>query len=109
MLRTSESLRPPSDDVAERLAGNELHDEEIHSALAVEIVDRGDVRVVEFREGKRFLPEAPARILVTQAPGRQHLQRDVTIEPLVVRAIDDAHSAGTDAFEKPVVPECLAD
>ncbi len=36
-------------DIAERLPLDELHDEEIAAVLLVEIVDGGDVRVVEPR------------------------------------------------------------
>jgi len=83
----------------EPLAGNEFHDEEIDSCLGVGVVNRRDVRMIEFGKGERFVLETPARIFVGQAPERQHLQRDVPIETLVVRAIHVAHAPGTDPLQ----------
>jgi hypothetical protein len=57
----------------EPLAGNEFHDEEINSCLGVEVMNRRDIRMVEFGKGERFFLETPARIFVGKAPGRQHL------------------------------------
>ena len=47
-----------------------------------------DVRVIEPGERERFLTKTSARALVTEEVGRQHLDRDLAIEPLVVCEID---------------------
>ncbi len=39
--------------------------------------------------------------------GRQDFQGDITIQPLIVRAIDHSHPARTDLLENPVMAENL--
>jgi hypothetical protein len=77
------------------LAFHQLHDEGAHITRFFETVDVGDVRVVQGREGLGFACETcdPVGIVPKVA---QHLDRNVSIEPGVARAIDLAHAARAD-------------
>ncbi len=63
------------------------------AVVIFESVNLRDVRMVERREHLRFALEArePVRVLCERS--RQHLQRDVAVEPGVAGTIDLAHSA----------------
>ena len=92
-----------------RGAGDELHDQEVDTFLRIEVVDCGDVRVVQFREGEGFFPKTFAGGFVSEDSGRQNFQRDVAVKPFVMGAIDDAHPPGADFFEDKVAADGLAD
>src|ERR1700720_1984177 len=65
--------------------------------------------MVQLGETERFFSKAPAGGFVSNGPWRQNLQRNVAIQLFVMRAIDNAHSAGTELFKNAVVPEHLTD
>ena len=71
------------DALGDTHAGDVLHHKKINAILDVEVMDRGDVGVIDSRECQRFFPEALARCLVGKSAGGQHLDRDIAIEPLV--------------------------
>src|SRR3989442_6299022 len=52
--------------------------------------------MVEARERERFAAEALARLAVLTRRGRQHLDRDLAVQPRVAGAIDLAHSPRTE-------------
>ena len=56
----------------------------------------------------RLLAEALARGFIGERPGRQHLQRDFTIELRVARAVYLAHPPRTEGGEDFVAPETIA-
>ena len=53
--------------------------------------------------------KAAPRAIVGEQPRRQHLERDVAIELLVVRAVDDAHAAGANFLQDAEVRQRLLD
>jgi hypothetical protein len=59
-----------------------------------DIVNLTDVRVIQGRHGLRFLLEATHAIGVCRERLGKHLDRDVTTQTRVARAIHLAHSAG---------------
>ena len=61
--------RPFGDALDSVGPGDVFHDEEIHTVGAVEVVNGGDVGVVQAGQRLRFAPESPPRCLVTQRPG----------------------------------------
>ena len=97
--RRSPAPRPPAahriapDAIGQRLAFEELEDEVVEIAVASDVVDRADVRIVERGDGARFLFEAPARFRVRRERAGQHLHRHGPIEPRITGAIDLAHAA----------------
>ena len=101
--------RAAGDVLRQRLAGHVLHDQEVDPVAAVEIVHRGDVRVVQPGQRLRFTPEPPPCRLVGQHARWQHLEGDVAIEMLVAGAVDLAHPAFAELLDDPVVREGAAD
>jgi len=100
--------RAGSETVAERLAGNEFHDEEIGAALGIEIVDGSDVGMIELREGASFVVEAMARGIVGDGAGMQELDGNVTVEVRIASEVDDTHAATTYFAFNAVVTELEA-
>ena len=80
----------------QRLALDELRDDEGPAVELAEVVDDHDVRVVQTRRGPRFLVEAAQPIAVGGELRRQELERHGPIELGVVREIDLAHPAGAE-------------
>ena len=87
-----------------------LHDEEQLFAIAADVVNRRDVRVLEARHRLGLVAEPLNQALVSIAdlsvlqrqpkPRIQELQRDLAIELGVMSGIHDPHPAGTDqAFD----------
>jgi hypothetical protein len=88
--RLVELDRPARDPRAEVFAIDELHDQR---ALIVEAVDLRDARVVECRERPRFALEAREPLRVGRERLWQDLQRDLTPQRRIARAIDLTHAA----------------
>ena len=85
--------RATGNELRQRVARDELHDQEVEPVAAVEIVNRGDVRVIQPGQRLRFASEpAPCR-LVGQHARWQYFEGDVAIEVLVASAVDLAHAA----------------
>jgi hypothetical protein len=97
--------RPALHHVVEVAAGNVLHHEHVHLAEGVEVVDGGDVRVIQLRKGERFLPEPPARLLIRDRRAREHLDGNITFEMFVAGAVDHPHSARVYLFDDAVVSQ----
>ena len=68
-----------------------------------------DVRILERRRGPGFLHEAAASLGLGDPLGREDLERDLAIEALVSRAVDDLELAAAELLEHRVVRECLPD
>jgi hypothetical protein len=86
-----------------------LRRQQVDPVAAVEVVHRGDVRVVQSGQRLRFTPEPPPCRLVGEHPCWQHLEGDVAIEVLIADAVDLAHPARAKPFEDSVVREGAAD
>ncbi len=83
---------PGSEPVTQAGALHQLH-REVHAAVGLsDVVDRGDVGVVDHRSRPRLADEPASPLLVPRHGLRQDLQRDLTAEPRVLGAVDDAHS-----------------
>jgi hypothetical protein len=89
----------------DRSPGHELHHEEIDAVIRVEVVNGRDVGMIEPRQRQRFLLESGAAFVVGEAAVRQQLECDVAIETLVARPVHDAHPAGADSLQDPVVAQ----
>ena len=79
----------------EGLALDELHHQEILAALLADVEERGDRRMIE--AGERAC--LAAVISACERADRQQLERDLALEPLVGRAIDDPHAAFADLLQ----------
>jgi hypothetical protein len=88
---------------------NEFHDEEVRLVLAVEVMDRGDVRVGQAREGVRLLAKPQAGFLVSEGAFGQDLQGHVAVELLIPGAEDLAHPAGPQRLDDSILSKRAAD
>jgi hypothetical protein len=77
----------------ERLALEELHDEERPALLLANVVERTDVRVFQLREHARLALEALAQSGIGDVRG-QDLDGDGSIQARVPRLVDLTHAAG---------------
>jgi hypothetical protein len=93
----------------ERLALDQLHDDEVHPAVLGVLVHHADVRVVDARRGHRFAQELAASLGVRERALGEELERHFALQPLVARAVDHAHAAGAEPFEDLVMGEPGAD
>ena len=78
----------------QRLALDQLHHQVVGRALAADVEQRADVRVVEAGDGLRLALEAGPDLLVGRQVLRQHLDRDLAAKAGVLRAVHLAHAAG---------------
>src|SRR6185503_4633301 len=67
------------------------------AALLAQLEDREDVRVLQARGGLGLDLEALPALGVERPFDRQGLDRDLALEPLVVRPVHHAHAAPPDA------------
>jgi hypothetical protein len=97
------------DQVAERLAFEQLHGDELRALELVDLVDGADVRVVQRRRRARFTQKPTDRLLVADPVRGQELERDRARELGVFRFVHDAHAAGTERFEHTIMGDDFAD
>jgi hypothetical protein len=90
-------------------AGDVFGDEVSDAVVGVEIIDGGDVGMIEAGESERLVTQAVARGLVGQRLGGEDLDRDLAVEVLVARAEDLAHAAGADLLLQTIVAEHRGD
>jgi hypothetical protein len=94
--------------VAQRLATYVLHDDERRPVLLADVVDSGDVRVIEGGRQHRLLLESLPPLLVPRDLGGEELDRHLPVEPHVGRQIDRPHPALADLLVDAVVTEFLS-
>jgi len=89
----------------QRRPGDVLHHQVVDAVLAVEIVDRADVRVVQPCQGQRLFAKAHAGRFAVEGAAGEDLQRHVPLEPLVTGPVHDTHPARTNLLDQAVVSE----
>ena len=87
----------------ERDALNQLEDQKRAAVCFADVVDRANVGMAEGRGGARFAFEPGPAVAVAE-PVLQDLDRDLTPEATVARAINLAHSAFAERRENLVGP-----
>ena len=93
--------------VGERLALDELEDQEPDAVGLLEAVDRADVRMIQRGEHARLALEAREPVGVARERARQDLDRDVAPELRVARAVHLAHAAGAEQRLQVIAAERL--
>ena len=92
--------RAPRNPLRQRLAFQELHDEEQPAANAgrefTDVVERADVRMLELRDVARFAFESLAPRGIVSQRRRHHLDRHGAIEARIRGSIDLPHAALAD-------------
>ena len=88
--------RAAREPLAQRLALDELRDEEPRAVVIADLVDGEDVRMIERRSGARFVQEAahPLRIAGELRP--QHLERDRPSQRRIDGLVDLTHPAAAE-------------
>src|SRR6516162_4727296 len=94
--RLVEWNRPSRDPLVEVLAVDEFEHEELRAVGFIETVDRTNVRVIEGGEDVCFATEAGDTLGIAREARGQDLQRDVTSELDIFRAIHLPHAACTE-------------
>ena len=90
---------PAGERRAERLPLEKLLDDIGRAVVAPDVVDRGDVGVVEDPGRLGLLLEAAQAVRVLREGGGQDLDGDVAREARILRPIDLAHASGADLAE----------
>ena len=104
---SSQRKRPACDEVRERRPIDQLQDERLLAVRFLEPVDRRDVRMIQRREHLRFALEARQAIGIEREQFGQDLQRNVTIQLRVARAVHLAHGAGAEQRDDLVRPDAM--
>src|ERR1700722_9839452 len=65
--------------------------------------------MTQLGERQRLFAELPSRRFICQQSGRQHFERYIAVQLLIVRTIDHSHTACTDLFDDAVVAKNVAD
>jgi len=94
---------------SQRLAFEQLRDRVGDAFLGAEIPDLEDVGVGELGDRLGLGLESRETVASLGHILRQHLDRHVAIEPLVVRAVHHSHAAGADLLADTVVGERATD
>ena len=102
--------RLPFDEVAQRHAFEQLHDDErLAPVVLVDVVDGADVRMIQRGGGPRFAVESLQRVRLGDERLGQELQGNHPREPRVLGLEHDAHAAAAQSLENPVMGDGLAD
>ena len=98
------------EEVAERLALDVLHDDEVRAVVLAVVVDADDVGVVEHRRVLRLTAEPLDEARIARELGEQHLDRDESIELLIASEEDIRHATARDRpFDRVSVREDVGD
>jgi hypothetical protein len=90
---------PAAGELRERGAVNVLHDQVWPAPELARLVQRDDVGVIQPGDDPGLPREACPVLIVRPEVGRQALERDVAIEPGVVRQLHLTHAAGAQRSE----------
>ena len=93
------------EELAQRPAVDELHDDEGRLGILADLVDRDDRGVVQGRGRPRLRLEAGEPLGVERELAREGLDRDVAPEARVPGPVDLPHPAGAQAVHDLVLPE----
>src|ERR1043166_4152783 len=88
---------------AQRDAIDELHGNEVHAVTLTNLVNMGDVRMIERSSGFCLLHKPSHPILIRSKLGRPNLERDFPIERGIVRQIYFAHPTFSDLGDDAVM------
>jgi len=100
--------RPARDAIRERLAFDELHHERGRATAVFNVIDGGDVRVIERGKHLRFAREPRKAIRIAGQRRRQNLDGDIAAKFRITRAIHLSHPAGAEGGEDLIRPESSA-
>ena len=91
--------RPARESLRQRLAFDELQDQEALALGLFQAVDRGDVRVIERCQQLRFALEPGEPLGIRREGFGQHFDGHLAVEPKVLGTVDFAHPARTELLD----------
>jgi hypothetical protein len=94
--RNPPATRRSGNELLDCRAVNEFHDQRLRIAIVLEAVQRRDIRMIQRGQQARLALESLNRLGVGSAGLRQNLERDLTFEFRIARAIDLAHATHAD-------------
>ena len=97
--------RPPRDSGRNGLAVDVFHDDELKTVAFTDVVNSGDIRMIQRGRRAGFTLEALHPIRVPCQVPRENLERDGPIEPRVAREINLTHAAGAKQGHDLIVAE----
>ena len=87
---------PPRQSHSQAFALEQLDDGDRLAVDDGQLVNRHHVLVRERRDGARLMLESSPHFGIAREMSGEHLERDVTAQPGIVRTVDFSHTAGTD-------------
>ena len=108
VLELELARRRLAQDPAQVLAVHVLHREEVLAVLEADVVDGGDVRVIERRDEARLVEQHPDEALVRGLVPEDALQRDElreSADPVDAREEQLRHPAGAQRSDQHVPPQ----
>ncbi len=93
------------DGAGQIVSRNQLQDQKVGPLALVQIVNGGDVGVVQSGQDLRFAPEPGDALRVLRHGFRQHLDGDFAAQLGIERPVDFAHTSGPDLLEDAIVGE----
>ena len=95
--------------VPERLTSHQFHGDKGRIFLEVQLVDRGDVRVVQTGGRLRLFPQPRPRVAIDRRTLGKEFQRDLAMQDEVLGAIYRPHSAFSELSHNTVMRNGLSD
>ena len=99
----SNSIGAAADQVLERGAVEELHDEEGAALFFADVVDGADVGMIEGGRSFGFAAKTLERLAVLREIFGQELECDKATKARVLSLVDHAHTAAAELFDDPVM------
>ncbi len=91
-----ERQRAPAQAIGERLAVEELHNQEVGAVLRTDVVQMTDVRMIQRGNGTSFAFETLLEFRIGGKMSGENLDGDCAIKARVFRPVHLAHSAGAE-------------
>lgn len=88
---------------------DKLHDEKVEAVVGIEVVNRGDVGMIELGESQGFVAKFSAGAIVGNGAGKENLEGNYTVEVFILGAVNDTHPAAADSLDDSVVAQGPAD
>lgn len=85
------------------IPGDEFHNQKILALLSVEIVDGGNVGMIELGEREGFFAEKLTSMVVESGAVADDLDGNFAVEVLVASAVDNTHAAGANFLDDEVM------
>jgi hypothetical protein len=108
LQRLSRRERRAVEARAQRFSLQQFRDGVMDAVLAAEIEDGQDVRMRQRRDRTRLAIKTIERNLVLLEMRRQHLDRNIAMQPRILGAINLTHPTDRDQVEDRVTPESCA-